>query len=293
MKASKALTLSVLTLAISSSYAVATEYDFSMNGYIKAGIIGNSDGNRVDSVGLMPDGKWRLGNEQNTKIELLPTIQMKAENGTIARIRANITHETTCTADWNCEDGDGKDVQFREGYAELTNLDFAPDVTFWAGKRYSSSNYSSHQYDWEFIQYNGTGGGFDNVDLGFARLDAGIYAFTPTSEGSQPPADISDQGYPEDYSIKLWLKQIADTPIDLQVVAHHMNNNVNRVGAAESGIGLTGVYTLGSFYGVADGFSKFVFQYGEGLAAGDSLGKNGWGWANLDDTRSWRGALDG
>ena len=36
----------------------------------------------------------------------------------------------------------------------------------------SSSNTSSHQFDWEYIQYNGTGGGFDNMDLGFARFDA-------------------------------------------------------------------------------------------------------------------------
>ena len=33
-------------------------------------------------------------------------------------------------------------------------------------------------------------------------------------------------------------------------------------------------------------------QYGKGLAAGDSLGKNGWGWANLENTQSWRVVLD-
>ncbi|MGQ7191929.1 carbohydrate porin, partial [Escherichia sp. HC-CC] len=27
-------------------------------------------------------------------------------------------------------------------------------------------------------------------------------------------------------------------------------------------------------------------------AAADSLGKNGWGWANLEDTQSWRIVLD-
>ncbi len=42
---------------------------------------------------------------------------------------------------------------FVEGFAELSNLDFAPEMTFWAGKRYSSSNTSSHQFDWEYIQY--------------------------------------------------------------------------------------------------------------------------------------------
>jgi sucrose porin len=36
-----------------------------------------------------------------------------------------------------------------------------------------------------------------------------------------------------------------------------------------------------------------VAQLGKGLAAGDSLGKNGWGWSNLDDTKSWRLVLDG
>ncbi|MDU7135092.1 MAG: carbohydrate porin, partial [Enterobacteriaceae bacterium] len=47
-------------------------YDFTLHGYIRSGILANSDGNRVDSVGLMPDGKWRLGNEEDTKIELIP-----------------------------------------------------------------------------------------------------------------------------------------------------------------------------------------------------------------------------
>lgn len=127
----------------------------------------------------MPDGKWRLGNEEDTKIELIPTVTLTADSGVVAKVQANLTHQSKCTSDWNCQDDDGHDVQFREGFAELSNLDFAPEMTFWAGKRYSSSNTSSHQFDWEYIQYNGTGGGFDNMDLGFARFDAGVYAFHP------------------------------------------------------------------------------------------------------------------
>ena len=149
----------------------------------------NSDGNRADSVGLMPDGKWRLGNEEDTKIELIPTVTLTADSGVVAKVQANLTHQSKCTSDWNCQDDDGHDVQFREGFAELSNLDFAPEMTFWAGKRYSSSNTSSHQFDWEYIQYNGTGGGFDNMDLGFARFDAGVYAFSPTDETKAYPVD--------------------------------------------------------------------------------------------------------
>lgn len=287
------LPLSLLVASAVSGMAHADKYDFTMHGYMRSGILATSDGNRADSVGLMPDGKFRLGNEDDTKIELIPQVTLKSDSGVVAKIQANITHQTKCTSDWNCLDDDGKGVQFREGYAELSNLDFAPDVAFWAGKRYSSSNASSHQFDWEYIQYNGTGGGFDNLDIGFARFDAGIYAFTPTDEAKAYPVDKGDQGYPDDYSLNLWFKKIAGSPVDLELIAHHMNNNENHIGAAEKGYGVTGIYNFEGFYGLTGGNSKFVAQYGRGLAAGNSLGKNGWGWANLDDTQSWRLVLDG
>ena len=210
----------------------------------------------------------------------------------MAKIQANITHQSKCTADWNCRDDDGHDAQFREGFVELSNLDFAPDITFWGGKRYSSSNTSSHQYDWEYIQYNGTGGGFDHMDLGFASLDAGVYAFSPTDETKAYPVDKGDQGYPDDYSLNVWLKKIGGTGLDLEFVGHHMNRNENHPTSAEKGYGITGVYNFDGFWGLTGGYSKLVMQYGRGLGAGDSLGKNGWGWANLDDTQSWRVILD-
>ncbi|MGM1330712.1 carbohydrate porin, partial [Klebsiella michiganensis] len=281
--------LSLLALAVMSDCAIADpKYDFMLHGYIRSGILANADGNRADSVGLMPDGKWRLGNEEDTKIELIPTVTLTSDSGVVAKVQANITHQSKCTSDWNCQDDDGHDVQFREGFAELSNLDFAPEMTFWAGKRYSSSNTSSHQFDWEYIQYNGTGGGFDNMDLGFARFDAGVYAFSPTDETKAYPVDKGDQGYPDDYSLNLWLKKIGGTGFDLELIGHHMNRNEKHPTSAEKGYGVTGVYNFDGFYGLTGGYSRVVFQYGRGLAAGDSLGKNGWGWANLDDTQSWR-----
>ena len=219
IKLKHSIPLALLSLAGASSPACADpKYDFALHGYIRSGILANSDGNRADSVGLMPDGKWRLGNEEDTKIELIPTVTLTSDSGVVAKVQANITHQSKCTSDWNCQDDDGHDVQFREGFAELSNLDFAPEMTFWAGKRYSSSNTSSHQFDWEYIQYNGTGGGFDNMDLGFARFDAGVYAFSPTDETKAYPVDKGDQGYPDDYSLNLWLKKIGGTGFDLDIV---------------------------------------------------------------------------
>ena len=175
-------------------------------GDIRSGILANSDGNRADSVGLMPDGKWRLGNEEDTKDRTDP--DRDADGGQRrGGESAGQPHSPVGIAPptGTVEDDDGHDVQFREGFAELSNLDFAPEMTFWAGKRYSSSNTSSHQFDWEYIRYNGTGGGFDNMDLGFARFDAGVYAFSPTDETKAYPVDKGDQGYPDDYSLNLWL----------------------------------------------------------------------------------------
>ena len=106
-------------------------------------------------------------------------------------------------------------------------------MTFWAGKRYSSSNTSSHQFDWEYIQYNGTGGGFDKMDLGFAQFDAGIYAFSPTDETKAYPVDRGDQGYPDDYSLNLWFKKIGGTGLDLELIGHRMNRNENHPTAAQ------------------------------------------------------------
>lgn len=265
IKLKHSIPLALLSLAGASSPACADpKYDFALHGYIRSGILANSDGNRADSVGLMPDGKWRLGNEEDTKIELIPTVTLTADSGVVAKVQANLTHQSKCTSDWNCQDDDGHDVQFREGFAELSNLDFAPEMTFWAGKRYSSSNTSSHQFDWEYIQYNGTGGGFDNMDLGFARFDAGVYAFSPTDETKAYPVDKGDQGYPDDYSLNLWLKKIAGTGFDLELIGHHMNRNENHPTSAEKGYGVTGIYNFDGFYGLTGGYSRLALRTGKG-----------------------------
>ncbi|WP_142793959.1 carbohydrate porin, partial [Klebsiella pneumoniae] len=81
--------LSLLALAVMSDCAIADpKYDFMLHGYIRSGILANADGNRADSVGLMPDGKWRLGNEEDTKIELIPTVTLTSDSGVVAKVQA-------------------------------------------------------------------------------------------------------------------------------------------------------------------------------------------------------------
>jgi len=294
MKLNKLTKGIVMGLFVVSAPALALDTTSEMHGYLKSGLLLNSDGTRSNYLGLFTDyGKFRLGNEQNTKIELKPTIKFTDDEGTWAKVQANLTHETTCTSDWDCVDGDEHDIQFREGYVEMGGFSFSPKSVFWAGKRYSSSNTSSHQYDWEYIQYNGTGGGVDKVDVGFANMDIGIYAFTPSKESKKNPANTSIQGYPEDLSLNLWLKQIGGTGFNFQVVAHSMKESSEHPNAPTDGVGLTGQYNFDGFYNIANGYSRITMQYGEGLAAGDSLGKNGWGFGNVKDAKSTRVVFDG
>ena len=293
MKKTVFIKSTLAALVMSSMSAMAANTDFGMNGYIKSGLLMNTDGTRVNSIGLLDYGKFRLGNEQNTKIELLPTMKITTDAGSWAKVRANLTHETNCTADWNCSDGDDHEIQYREGYVEMGNLAFAPDAVFWAGKRYSSSNTSNHQYDWEYVQYNGTGGGVDKIDVGFAKMDIGLYAFMPGDRNNEDPTDTEIQGYSDDFSVNLWLKGIGGSKFDFQIVSHKMEEHSWHKGAAEDGIGLTGMYSFDGFYGMDGGYSRIVVQHGEGLAAGDSLGKNGWGFANSEDTKSSRIVFDG
>ncbi|UMX79239.1 carbohydrate porin [Klebsiella pneumoniae] len=93
-------------------------------GYIRSGSSANPDGNCVDSVGLMPDGKWRLGNEEDTKIELIPTV---TPHGGQRRCEAGQPHSPVemHSSDWNCHTtmASGR-VQFREGFAELEQSGF-------------------------------------------------------------------------------------------------------------------------------------------------------------------------
>ncbi|MDE1515476.1 MULTISPECIES: carbohydrate porin [Vibrio] len=284
----------ILGLVVASAPALALDTSAELHGYLKSGLLLNSDGTRSQTIGLLTKyGSFRLGNEQNTKIELLPTVKFTTDEGAWAKFRANLTHETNCTADWNCVDGDGHDIQFREGFVEMGGFAFSPETVFWAGKRYSSSNTSSHQFDWEYIQYNGTGGGIDKIDVGFAKMDVGVYAFTPNGENGANPDDNSTQGYPEDLSLNVWFKQIAGTGLDVQLVGHTMEKSSWRQNAPTDGFGLTAVYNLGSFYGLTNGYSRITAQYGEGMAAGDSLGKNGWGYGNAKDAKSARIVFDG
>ncbi|MDP0657119.1 carbohydrate porin, partial [Klebsiella pneumoniae] len=78
--------LAILSMEGSSSTSCDDpKYDVALHGYLRSGILGNSDGNRESNVGLMQDGKWRLGSEEDTKNERIPTVTLAADSGVVAK----------------------------------------------------------------------------------------------------------------------------------------------------------------------------------------------------------------
>lgn len=212
---------------------------------------------------------------------------LMVDSGVVVKVQVNFIYQLKCIFDWNCQDDDGYDVQFCEGFVELSNLDFVLEMIFWVGKCYSSFNIFSYQFDWEYIQYNGIGGGFDNMDFGFVCFDVGVYVFLFIDEIKVYLVDKGDQGYLDDYFFNLWLKKIVGIGFDLELIGYYMNCNENYLIFVEKGYGVIGIYNFDGFYGLIGGYFCFVLQYGKGLVVGDLLGKNGWGWVNLENIQFW------
>lgn len=288
------------TLSSTSLAAHAASTEFQMGGYIKSGILVNQDGKKSDRFRMSGNfGTFRLGNEQDNKVELNPTMNMKSDNGAVVRVKGSFSAESGCTSDWNCVDNDGHEVQFRQGYVEMQNLDFAPNQVFWAGKRNDQWNNGSHMYDWDsFASIAGTGGGVEKINLGFARMDVNLYAFDSANNGGKGTQPNNDgYGFQESYNLNTWLKQIGGTGLDVNLLLANDSNNKDEVAdpnGATNGYVVGAIYNFADFFGVSAGCCSWVgAQYGKGILAGDRFGRNGWGYANLDDTTSWRLSASG
>lgn len=300
------LAVAVLSAVAASAQAATTELQ--MQGYVRGSTLVNQDGNKGDSFRLNGNfGRYRLGNEQDSKVEFDPVMNMKSNNGAIARVKATFSAEGACTADWNCVDSDGHDAQFRQGYIELSNLDFAPNQLFWAGKRNDMYNNGSHMYDWDaFDTLKGVGGGVHKMNLGFANMDLNMVSYD-SATGSNPTgsatawwpkngngyATIPDNyGFATGYDVQTWLRQIGGTGLDMEFVWSHDNNAktyLPSTDSAQKGYQVGVMYNFANYFGLANGCCSYIgAQYGKGVGAGDRLGRNGWGYANLEDTKSWR-----
>lgn len=170
-------TFRLCAIASALCLAGAAHAQFSTDGYIRAGS-GGGDKNKntcfkLGGTGFMADGlNYRLGNECDTYAELSLKNTMKFGD---MQVTANIMPTY-----WTDRLDSSGDTPFKlaQAYVEAKGVDFAPDVNFWAGKRYYGRS-DVHITDTKYTQLDGTGGGADNIDVGVGKLGVAYFRRDP------------------------------------------------------------------------------------------------------------------
>ena len=301
MKLSSIAAAVILSSVVASS-AQASQVAAELHGYVRSGTLWNTaDGMRRGyRMGLRAnsEGYFRLGNEEDTKLELLPTIKWTADDGVWAKMRANLTHQTSHTSDWNNSAYDAHDIQVRETFIEMGGFEFNPSTVFWAGKRYSQMEISSHQYSYDYLQNNGTGGGFENMDLGIFKWDLGFYSY---ATGDQDPNnETNKQGFGDEFSINTWAHAIGGTGLDIQLKYVNLTGTVKAdkdhkyvTEPAQEGKLISVLYNTPGFFWFGNGYGKICFQYAKGADAGTRVGQNGYGFLSARDQETTRLIVEG
>ncbi|WP_026970635.1 carbohydrate porin [Aliagarivorans marinus] len=165
----KALTIALVSSGVLCS-GIATAGEFSFGGYARYGATYQAD---EDSLYVAPAGDLngrsagRLGNEYNGG-EFQFNYLTEAASGAKWQVGVMFDHWTAY--DW----WSSGDVALKKAFAAGTGI-FAsqPDMTVWAGRRFHQRP-QTNLMDYFWMTHDGQGGGFDNLDLGGAKLNLGI-----------------------------------------------------------------------------------------------------------------------
>lgn len=170
----KRSTLSVfptlLAMAISSGFAHASEAEGEFHGYLRAGA-GSSSAKGPQSCYDLGGNtmKYRLGNECDSYFEGGYTKELaKSENG------VSFVGTLWLDAYKNGSDFGNAKPEIAKAYVEAKGLDFLNGGVAWIGKRYYFRP-DIHMLDLQYINLNGTGGGFDKIPAGAGKASYAIF----------------------------------------------------------------------------------------------------------------------
>ena len=261
----------------------ASYQDFEFHGYARSGLLMNSSlrGGTPFSTGRT--SKYRLGNEDETYMELELVKNFYLEDGSWAKYHVMLADSVESANDWTSDDGA---LNMRQAFVEMGNLPtftgaFEESV-IWAGKRFYGRD-DVHINDFYFRDYSGTGGGIQNVKLGAGHLDVGLIGRDFDDVDS---TDVEVYTLDTRYRINNW---------EFEVALHSAKDNDtvrNPQAPWQEDLADTGYqgyinYNLPGFYGMTDaGFSRIYVQGGSGL--GSELGRAGGYGGNYDDQVAYR-----
>src|SRR6516162_6053661 len=162
---------------LDESFLKSLTRNFTFSVYIRSGVGFNGNGGPQDFSFSIPEnvgGRWRLGNENDTYMELtFKQAHLLGDSPDVMDVSMTFTprfsYSTSKTTDIS-QFSPSTEISLRQAYVEAKNfIKSAPEVTVWAGQRFYD-RHDIHIHDYFFDDYSGYGLGFDNIDLGFGKL---------------------------------------------------------------------------------------------------------------------------
>ena len=157
---------------MSAQASAAVTPDVALKGdasYFRAGVYSRHFYGNGGKVG-------RLGNENDTYIELAPSVTLAEVDGTEWRFTTSFAMQSQDNGAWQATDKDGntgEDIAFAntQAFLRVTGLlDSDKDASLWVGKKYQRVD--SHIVDIYWRNTSGSGVGFENLSLGSGKLRA-------------------------------------------------------------------------------------------------------------------------
>ncbi|PNH91629.1 carbohydrate porin [Vibrio diazotrophicus] len=147
------------------------------SGYARYGAHFSDSDSRYISVGSSGKSLGRLGNESNGGEFQLGKI-FQADNG--AKWDVVVMFDEWAHRDWGSDGG----VSLKKAYAGVTNVfESQPELYMWAGRDFHGRQQQGLN-DYFLFTHDGQGAGFNNLNLGGAKLDMGFVGKVDSNGGS-------------------------------------------------------------------------------------------------------------
>lgn len=272
------LTAAVAALVVPPAVA---DDKFEFHGYLRAGTGGNSEGGDQVCFQLPGAGsKYRFGNECEVYGELIVGYRaFKGDDGAYFNLKTNLAFRVEGERDW---EPDGSTTVFREVYVEAGNVSGGTleGSRFWVGKRFYR-RHDVHITDFFFWDGSGTGGGVEDIEVGFAKL---AYAYLRNSDdeldaAGHKIADVNDRAVSR-HDLRLYGIDV-NPDGQLTVGGDFRFSDESREGfEGQNGYMLSVMHTQSGLWG---GSNTIALQYGHGSAhtlsaASDDTNKDGRTW---------------
>ena len=237
---------------------------FTFHGYARSGFGGSGRGSDQE-VFQAPDvpTKYRLGNENDTYVELALERSRELESGVMVRGELMLAMQTLQNATFDPTDN----FLLRQSYIEMWKLPMVPEWRFWVGNRYYD-RHDIHIIDYFFLDMSGYGGGIQDIPCHCAKLAVAYL-------GGALEFPVTDRGRIANHNVDVRLYDIPSPAGNMLLWALGSYESGGTV-PAETEENKDG-YAFGLIHITEEllgGFAKSSVQYGKGSSANFSSSVN-------------------